>query len=110
MPGIPTKFLTDGVVAKFRPFSALAHLRVRSHGETLVVESGPADDPVRHARLRRQTVHLWTLDVADHRGRWQPTPFRETLHSIVELLLSQFGWVLENPLGDRGEPGSDLGS
>ncbi|MCB9740050.1 MAG: hypothetical protein H6747_12365 [Deltaproteobacteria bacterium] len=110
MAGMPVKFLTEDVLSKLRPFPELAHLRVRPHGETLVIESGPDDDPIRHARLRRQTVHLWTLDVADHRGRWQPTPFRDRLHSVVELLLGQFGWVLEDRLGDGAEPGRDLGS
>ena len=32
----------------------------------MIVESGPAADPVKHIRLRRDTVHLWCLDVADH--------------------------------------------
>ena len=34
------------------------HLRARTYGATVMVESGPLDDPVRHARFRRDTVNL----------------------------------------------------
>lgn len=85
------------------------HLRVRAHGETLTLESGPAEDPVRHARFKRDTVHLWLLEVASHTGRWDPTPLRAPLLDLADVLVQQFGWVLE-PVGGPWEPGSDLGS
>lgn len=44
------------------------HLRVRRHGALLIVESGPEDDPVKHARFRRDTVNLWILEIATHTG------------------------------------------
>ena len=109
MAGIPTKLLTADVEVKFNEIPELAHLRVRAYGESLIVESGPTDYAIRHARLRRVSARQWTLDVADHRGRWQPTPFRDLLHVVVELLIEQFGWVLEDRLGGV-EPGRDLGS
>lgn len=109
MAGIPTKLIAADVRTKFSEFDGLSHLRVRAYGEALFVESGPDDDAIRHARLRRVTARLWTLDVADHRGRWQPTPFRDMLGEVVDLLISQFGWVLEDRLGSA-EPGRDLES
>lgn len=77
------------------------HLRVRKRGVALVVESGPDDEPVKHFRVRRDTVHLWCLDMADHRGKWERTPFRDQLDALVVMVLEQFPWTLtpiaENP-------------
>jgi hypothetical protein len=42
-----------------------------ARGDALTIESDPPDDPVRHARLRRQTASLWTLDMVVRGGRWE---------------------------------------
>lgn len=70
------------------------HLRARKHGAAVIVESGPDNDPLKHFRLRRDTVHLWCLDMADHRGRWERTPFRQSLDDIVKMVIDQFPWIL----------------
>ena len=83
-----------------RRFPELGHLRVRRRGDLLTLESGPRRDPIRHARFRRDTVHLWRLEMATHTGRWQKTPFRDRLEALLELLVSAFPWTLaalENP-------------
>ena len=77
------------------------HLRTRKHGAAVIVESGPKDDPVKHFRVRRKAVHLWCLDMANHRGQWERTPFREQIEDLVLMVLEQFPWTLtpiaENP-------------
>jgi hypothetical protein len=73
----------------------LAHLRVRQRGSLLTLESGPTDDPIRHARFRRLSVHNWTLECATHPGRWQPTGERDTLDDLLQLLVTRYPWVLE---------------
>ncbi len=70
------------------------HLRVRKRGSVLTIESGPADDPWRHARLNRDTVHLWTLMMGVRGRRWETTPFRGTLDELVDLLAENFPWTL----------------
>ena len=70
------------------------HLRARKRGSAVVIESGPAAKPVRHFRLRRDTVHLWRLDMATHTGRWQPTPFRTLLDELVAMVVDSFPWTL----------------
>jgi hypothetical protein len=70
------------------------HLRARKRGAALIVESGPSHDPVKHVRVRRDTVHLWCLDVADHTGRWERTPIRGTLDDVVRTLVDEFPWTL----------------
>ena len=76
-----------------------AHLRARKHGSAVIVESGPDDDPVKHFRLRRETVHLWWLDMADHRGRWERTPFRATIDDLVQAVVEEFPWTI-TPIAD----------
>ena len=38
----------------------LPHLRTRKYRELVIIESGPKDEPIAHARLRRDTVQYWT--------------------------------------------------
>ena len=70
------------------------HIRARQYGATVIAESGPQDDPVRHFRLRRETVHLWSLDMAGRGGCWERTPFRDNLDELVTQVLEQFSWTL----------------
>lgn len=72
----------------------LGHLRVRRRSDSLILESGPEPDPIRHVRFRRDTVHLWYLDVADYKGRWERTPFRGLLNDLLAVVIHQFGWLL----------------
>ncbi len=87
-------FYATGVAQELEQ-RGLEHLRVRAYGKTLTIESGPEDDPVKHARLKRDTVHLWILQVADHKGRFQPTGMRADLDTLLDTLVRDFGWLLE---------------
>jgi hypothetical protein len=79
----------------------LEHLRVRRRGPTITIESGPKGDIHPHARLRRVTVQYFQLKMATHTGRWEPTPFRDTLDNVLPMLTDNFGWVL-TPVHDPG--------
>lgn len=88
------RFLTDR--------EGLEHLRVRRRGPIITIESGPQTNPHAHVRLRRVTVHYFQIEMATHTGRWEPTPFRDTLDSVLPMLTDMFGWVLtdvHNPGG-----------
>lgn len=73
----------------------LPHLRVRRHGDLLIVESGPRKSSIPHVRFRRETVHLWRLEIADHVGMWEMIPLRDQLDRLVTALLTNFPWTLE---------------
>ena len=85
----------------------LTHLRARKYGAAVIVESGPTNDPVKHLRLTRDSVHLWLLDIADHRGRWERTPERASLKDLVTLAMDAFPWTLQSA-DDYPERTSDL--
>jgi hypothetical protein len=84
----------DDVREAFERHKQLAHLRVRRRAEALIVESGPEDDPIRHVRFRRMTAAMWELDGAGHRGRWEWTGQRALLLKLVDILLTQYPWLV----------------
>lgn len=84
----------DTVQAVLARYPDLSHLRVRRRGDLLTLESGPAEDPLCHARLRRVTVHLWRLEMPAASGRWDPTPFRDQLKALLDMLIQLFPWTL----------------
>lgn len=55
-------------------YDDLDHLRVRARADLLTLESGPEDNPFRHARLRRVTVQYYQLEC-------RPIPAGNRLHS-----------------------------
>ena len=63
----------------------LAHLAVTQRGKALTIVSGPMADP--EARLT-QHAGSWRLDLPDHRGRWEATPFVGTVDELVDAALS----------------------
>ncbi len=70
-------------------------------------EPRPADAVVRHARMKRDTSHLWLLQMPTGGGRWEPTPFRDTLDNLVEPLVTQFSWMVapwDANQGDTSDP------
>jgi len=91
--------------AELHAHSGLDHLRVRKHGSGLVIESGPTEDPVKHARLVRDTVGLWVLDIAAHRGRWGRTGLRAPRDALIDSLVGEFGWVLTDIAGENPSVG-----
>lgn len=92
------KLLADenhvATVELFFERAGIDHLHVRRRGDLVVIESGSADDRVPRARLRRDTVHLWILEFANHTGRWEPTGFRDQLRSLLTLITTAFPWTI----------------
>jgi hypothetical protein len=99
VPKYQPEFFDPETVEEVLHKKGYKHLRARKHGGAVIVESGPAKDPVKHFRLRRDTVHLWLLDMADHRGRWERTPFRDQLEKLTALVADTFPWTLQ-PIAD----------
>jgi len=81
-------------VARCLAAYGLDHLRARKYGSFVLLESGPQEDPIPHARLRRDTVHLWTLEVATPTGRWEKTGFRDLRDKLITLLVTTLPWIV----------------
>ena len=83
----------DAIAARLAA-RGLTHLRARKHGELVMVESGPKDEPIAHVRLRRDTVQFWMLEIATHSGRWEKTGIRGTVEQLLEILVTEFPWTV----------------
>ncbi len=83
------------VVERYFQEQGFDHLRACHRGKIVTIESGPKEDPVKHARFRKDTVHLWILEIADHRDRFEPTGLRDTIDNLRVALTDNFPWVLE---------------
>jgi hypothetical protein len=77
-----------------RERGGLSHIRARCRADVLTLESGRDDDPIPHARLRREGVHLWRLEMPTSSGRWEKTPHRAQLGEVLDLLADAYGWML----------------
>ncbi len=81
-------------VERYFAAQGMPHLRARKYGALVVIESGPPDDPLPRARLRRDTVHLWTLEIATHTERWEKTGFRGLRDELLDLLTKTLPWTI----------------
>ena len=105
---MPTYRATDADVEHTEHLLAahreLGHLRVRRWGALVTLESGPRDDPVAHIRFRRVAAGMWTLEMANHRGRWEPTGIHAaTIDDLLAMVLRDFPWTLA-PAWPQDEP------
>lgn len=85
----------EAVQKYLQRFPELAHLRARRRAALVTIESGPDDDPVPHARLRRIRSNCWRLEMPTFSGRWEPTPFEGGLEDVLSMLVEDFGWTLQ---------------
>jgi len=77
IPGV-RKITTDSrcaEVAQLLTDKGLNHLKVLARGDHLVIDS-------------------FQLGMADHRGKWEATPFQGTLPELVEMLTGEFSFTL----------------
>ena len=70
------------------------HLRVRVHGPHRIIYTEDEDGPWNRARLTFLQGGLYQLSMADHRGRWEPTPFEGTLNDVLTTLVNDFAFML----------------
>jgi hypothetical protein len=70
------------------------HLRARIVGKSVVIESGPEDDPMPHARLMRLSDEDWRIDFPKSSGRWETTPYTGPRGNLVAEIHQNAPWML----------------
>lgn len=93
----------------FAEHQSLGHLRARRRGRVVTVESGPAADAVPHVRFRRDTVHLWYLEMPARHGKWERTLYRDQIENLMVLVEDQFAWTLTPHDATNADGTSDPG-
>jgi len=71
-----------------------SHLKVRIYGKNLVIYSEDNGDKYNRARLTRHNSQTYQIGMADHRGKWEQTPFVGTLSEMLAMLTEQFSFAL----------------
>lgn len=70
------------------------HLRARVAGKSVVIESGPDDDPMPHARLMRLSADDWRIDFPKPAGGWETTPYTGPRGNLVAEIHQNAPWML----------------
>ena len=85
---------TGQVLEHLAEYEGLEHLRARRRADLLTLESGPKDDVVPHTRFRRVGAHKWQIEMPRLGGGWDRTPLRGPLVESLDLVVTQFPWML----------------
>ena len=72
----------------------LTHLYVMVHGKHMIIYSTYDGEKEPRARLSQIRPDVFRLSMADHRGRWETTPYIGTTNKLLEMLLEEFGFAL----------------
>ena len=81
---------------RFAASESFSHLHIQKYGRSLILLSGPAEAPQRHARFTHIAGNEWGLSFPHHTGKWEKTPFTGTLDELVETLVTTFPFYLES--------------
>ena len=85
---------TEEVLEHLAEYEGLEHVRARRRADLLTLESGPKDDVVPPTRFRRVGVHKWQIEMPLMGGGWDRTSLRGQLVESVDLVVTQFPWML----------------
>lgn len=72
----------------------ITHLQVQGRGDHLVIYSQEEEEKFNRARLTRKSSNKFLLSMANHRGKWEPTPYTGSIDELVALLTEQFGFAI----------------
>lgn len=70
-----------------------SHLRTRVVRGAVLVESGPADDPHPHLKLRPHSGDNWHAHVPTRTGRWQSLPYIGPRGNMIAWINQDFPWL-----------------
>ncbi|WP_127580748.1 hypothetical protein [Paenibacillus koleovorans] len=76
--------------------NGFSHIQVRPRGQHLILFSTEGGERVNRARLSVIDTRTFGLSMADHRGKWEPTPFTDAPQALTRLLIDQFSFALVN--------------
>lgn len=73
----------------------LTHLRVKKHGDSLLVQSGEPGDAFNHFKLTALPRQQWRISMGTRGTTWERTPFEGSLKEVVALVVDTFPWMVE---------------
>ena len=74
----------------------LNHLKVSKRGNRITIYSEYEGIKENRCRFTNIASKKYILDMANHTGKWEPTPFEGSVADLLEMLIEQFPWMLTN--------------
>ncbi len=87
------KFASDKILQLLKE-QGIEHLYIQARGDHLILYSLEDEEKINRIRFTRLSVNKYQLSMANHRGRWEKTPFTGTIPELVKMLIEQFSFVL----------------
>ena len=90
-PGLENQYVENKLLA-----SGLNHLKVTKRGENIIIYAEDKYGKSNRCRFIYIKANFYNLNMANHLGRWEPTPFQGALDELLEMVIEQFPWTLAN--------------
>lgn len=74
-------------------YKELSHLKVRTLGDLLILDSMPDGERYSHTRFRRLSKNIFRLEMPT-KSKWEMTPFEGPLEDLLQMVIDQFPWTL----------------
>lgn len=89
----PLKWTCDAVEKELKA-KGFDYLKTSARGSHIIIYTEENGEKVNRSRLTKLKGDTFVLGMADHRGRWEPTPYEGNVKELVSMLTEQFPWVL----------------
>lgn len=89
----PLKWACDTVEKELRS-KGFDYLKIAARGSHIVIYTEENGEKINRSRLTKLKGDIFMLGMADHRGRWEPTPYEGNVKELISMLTEQFPWVL----------------
>lgn len=90
---IDNEFDTAEIAALLEKYQ-LRHLKVSGRGRHLVVYDEYQGEKMPRVRFTRIGQDRYQLGIANHRGKWEPTPFTGSISELFDTLIRELSWLL----------------
>jgi hypothetical protein len=89
----PLKWTCD-TVGKELKTKGYDYLKTAVRGSHIVIYTEENGEKINRSRLTKIKGDTFMLGMADHRGKWETTPFEGNVKELVSMLTEQFPWVI----------------
>ena len=89
----PLKWTCD-VIEKRLKAEGYNYLKTAARGAHIVIYTEENGEKINRSRLTKLKDDKFMLGMADHRGKWEPTPYEGSIAELISMLIEQFPWGL----------------
>lgn len=95
MPDNMLQVIGDDIQRKLRE-AGLQHLKTGVRGKNISVYSEYEGSRENRCRFTLMPGRKFVLGMADHNGKWEATPFEGSINELLDMVMTQFSWILSD--------------